>query len=161
VLAIELVVAAAELDVAAAELVVGADEDVAAALDVGAALDVAAALDEVAPAVVAALPQAASSEALARPAAPPRANRITCRRRNGAPVTGCKSDMVSLSSLNATLHTTRVPGAVRHKTAGWTRLAAPLRRPSRSASSFPSVYDNARRRLGQRGHTGTHNLFAR
>lgn len=96
-----VVVAASELVVAAAELVVGAAV-LAAVLVVGADEDVAA-LEPVV-VVVAAVPQAASREAPIKLVAPPSATWITCRRRNVAPVVGCKSVIVTLISIFATLH---------------------------------------------------------
>lgn len=152
---------AALLVVAAAELVVGAAEELVAALVAGAADDVAAALEAVALAVPAAVPQAASSEAPARPAAPVRATRMTCRRRNGAPVNGYKSDIMAVSSLMTTLQTTqresrRFPSrnnrAPRHMPDSRRRGANVL---------LSSVYENTRRRVDLREHTGTHNLCAR
>lgn len=158
VTALELLAA---LLVVAAELVVGAAEELVTALVAGAADDVAAALEAVALAVPAAVPQAASSEAPARPAAPVRATRMTCRRRNGAPVNGYKSDIMAVSSLMTTLQTTqresrRFPSrnnrAPRHMPDSRRRGANVL---------LSSVYENTRRRVDLREHTGTHNLCAR
>ncbi len=122
VLAALLVVAAAELlagaDDVTAVVVAGAAEDVeTAAVDEGAADEVDA-LEAVVVVVAAGVPQAASNDAPANPAAPLRANWMMWRRRNGAPVLACTSDIGALYLLDGDTTHTRVKGnAVRHKTA--------------------------------------------
>lgn len=113
VLAVLLVVAAAELvagaDVDAAVVVAGAADDVESAAEVEGATDEVAALDPVV-VVAVGVPQAASSEAPSRLPAPVSATWITCRRRNGAPVIECTSDIVTWNLLDRNTTQTWIKG---------------------------------------------------
>ncbi|HEV7216236.1 MAG TPA: hypothetical protein VGP33_14060 [Chloroflexota bacterium] len=166
-LAVLLVVAAALavlLVVAAAELVAGADVVTAvvvagAAEDVDRAADDVAPVDDVAAVVDVGLPQAASSDAPIRLAAPLSANWITWRRRNGAPVIGWTSDILTVYLLDG--NTTHAE--VQRRPADYKRTVRPgACWAHRWADNLLSiVYASARRQGKSSGRTGMHNSHGR